>query len=145
VNLVNFMDGLDWMTVAEMVPLLGALTAFGLAGAKPRSPPSRAAAATVASAGRWPARPKAVRAPRWLLYRLAGEGGLAAAILLPLYYLADATLTLGRRALADQGHRPARRRQGKAGEQRQCEVEAEHCADDERHLFALPATRTNPA
>ena len=33
----------------------------------------------------------------WLLVLLAGHGHLAAALLLPLYYLADATLTLIRR------------------------------------------------
>ena len=33
----------------------------------------------------------------WLLVLLAGDGHLAAALLLPLYYLADATITLGRR------------------------------------------------
>ena len=33
----------------------------------------------------------------WLLLQLAGTGALAAAILLPLYYLADATITLLRR------------------------------------------------
>jgi len=33
----------------------------------------------------------------WLLVLLAGAGHLAAALLLPLYYLADATLTLLRR------------------------------------------------
>ncbi len=32
VNLVNFMDGLDWMTVAEVVPIAGALVGLGLAG-----------------------------------------------------------------------------------------------------------------
>ena len=34
----------------------------------------------------------------WLLILLAGNGHLAAALILPLYYLADATLTLLRRA-----------------------------------------------
>ena len=34
----------------------------------------------------------------WLLYRLGLQHGLAAAILLPLYYIADSTLTLLRRA-----------------------------------------------
>jgi len=29
VNLVNFMDGLDWMTVAEVVPVAGAIIALG--------------------------------------------------------------------------------------------------------------------
>jgi UDP-N-acetylmuramyl pentapeptide phosphotransferase/UDP-N-acetylglucosamine-1-phosphate transferase len=33
----------------------------------------------------------------WLLLRLAADGHLAAALLLPLYYLADATVTLVRR------------------------------------------------
>src|SRR5262249_14265087 len=33
VNLVNFMDGIDWMTVAEVVPVSGALVLLGLAGA----------------------------------------------------------------------------------------------------------------
>jgi UDP-N-acetylmuramyl pentapeptide phosphotransferase/UDP-N-acetylglucosamine-1-phosphate transferase len=33
----------------------------------------------------------------WLLILLAGEGHLAAALLLPLYYVADATITLLRR------------------------------------------------
>src|SRR3979490_1787646 len=32
VNLVNFMDGLDWMTVAEVVPLTGAMVLLGLLG-----------------------------------------------------------------------------------------------------------------
>ena len=34
----------------------------------------------------------------WLLILLAGSGHLAAALLLPLYYLADATITLLRRS-----------------------------------------------
>ena len=32
VNLVNFMDGIDWMTVAEVVPVTGALVLLGLSG-----------------------------------------------------------------------------------------------------------------
>ncbi len=32
VNLVNFMDGIDWMTVAEFVPVTGAIVLIGLAG-----------------------------------------------------------------------------------------------------------------
>ena len=38
----------------------------------------------------------------WLLVQLAGRGALAAAILLPLYYLADATITLVRRLIAGE-------------------------------------------
>ncbi|GJD53974.1 putative undecaprenyl-phosphate N-acetylglucosaminyl 1-phosphate transferase [Methylobacterium crusticola] len=113
VNLVNFMDGLDWMTVAGMVPLLGALLAFGLLG--PLAPAATLVAAALLGGllGFAPFNRPVARlflgdvgslpvglAVAWLLYRLAGEGGLAAAILLPLYPVADATLTLLRRALA---------------------------------------------
>jgi UDP-N-acetylmuramyl pentapeptide phosphotransferase/UDP-N-acetylglucosamine-1-phosphate transferase len=35
----------------------------------------------------------------WLLLRLAADGHLAAAVILPLYYLADATITLIRRVI----------------------------------------------
>lgn len=44
VNLVNFMDGLDWMTVAEGVPVTAALAVFGLLGALTQSPMLIAAA-----------------------------------------------------------------------------------------------------
>ncbi|WP_407524715.1 MraY family glycosyltransferase [Methylobacterium oryzisoli] len=112
VNLVNFMDGLDWMTVAEGVPVAGALTLFGLAGHLAPEPTLAAAALLGGLLGFAPFNRPVARLflgdvgslplgliLAWLLYRLAGEGGLAAAILLPLYYLADATLTLARRAL----------------------------------------------
>lgn len=112
VNLVNFMDGLDWMTVAEIVPVCGALVLLGQAGLLPTVPSLVAAALLGAMLGFAPFnRPIAKLflgdvgalpiglVVAWLLYRLALEGGLAAAILLPLYYLADATLTLARRAL----------------------------------------------
>src|SRR5262249_5277273 len=35
VNLVNFMDGLDWMTVAEVIPLTVSLAILGFIGALP--------------------------------------------------------------------------------------------------------------
>ena len=38
----------------------------------------------------------------WLLLLLAGSGHLAAAMLLPLYYLADTTITLLRRLIAGE-------------------------------------------
>ena len=44
VNLTNFMDGIDWMTVAEVVPLTAGLVLFGLMGALPRD-------ATIGGAG----------------------------------------------------------------------------------------------
>src|SRR3954468_2137616 len=37
VNLVNFMDGIDWMTVAEMVPITAAVALLGAAGLIPLS------------------------------------------------------------------------------------------------------------
>ena len=37
VNLVNFMDGLDWMTVAEVVPITGAMIVLGSLGEFPLS------------------------------------------------------------------------------------------------------------
>ena len=111
VNLVNFMDGLDGMSVAETVPVAAALALFGGFGALPPAAILVAAALLGAMLGFAPFnRPVAKlflgdvgSLPlglilAWLLYRLALEGGLAAAILLPLYYLADATLTLIRRA-----------------------------------------------
>ena len=35
VNLVNFIDGLDWMTVAEVVPITATLAVIGLLGLLP--------------------------------------------------------------------------------------------------------------
>ena len=35
VNLVNFMDGIDWMTVAEVVPVTGGIVLAGSLGALP--------------------------------------------------------------------------------------------------------------
>ncbi|KAB1076232.1 MraY family glycosyltransferase [Methylobacterium planeticum] len=112
VNLVNFMDGLDWMTVAEIVPVTAALLLLGQAGVLAAGPSLVAAALLGAMLGFAPFNRPVARlflgdvgslpiglVTAWLLYRLALECGLAAAILLPLVYIADATLTLGRRAL----------------------------------------------
>ncbi|WP_336489142.1 MraY family glycosyltransferase [Methylobacterium nigriterrae] len=112
VNLVNFMDGLDWMTLSEIVPVSGALFLAGTGGALPPAPTLVAAALLGAMLGFAPFNRPVARlflgdvgslpiglVTAWLLYRLALEGGLAAAILLPLVYIADATLTLARRAL----------------------------------------------
>jgi UDP-N-acetylmuramyl pentapeptide phosphotransferase/UDP-N-acetylglucosamine-1-phosphate transferase len=110
VNLVNFMDGIDWMTVAETVPSTAALFVFALLGAMPSSAGPVALALFGAVLGFAPFnRPVAKlflgdvgSLPIglllfWLLLQLAGSGHLAAAILLPLYYVADATITLLRR------------------------------------------------
>lgn len=110
VNLTNFMDGLDWMTVAEFVPMTAGLAALGLLGALPPEGIVIAIALGGALIGFAPFnRPVAKLflgdvgslpiglVISWLLILLAGNGYLAAAILLPLYYLADATVTLLRR------------------------------------------------
>jgi UDP-N-acetylmuramyl pentapeptide phosphotransferase/UDP-N-acetylglucosamine-1-phosphate transferase len=110
VNLVNFMDGIDWMTVAEIVPTTAALGLFGLMGLLPSEATLVALALCGAMVGFAPFnRPVAQlflgdvgSLPiglllGWLLAVLAGGGHLAAAVLLPLYYLADATITLTRR------------------------------------------------
>ena len=107
VTLVNFMDGLDWMTVAEMLPVTVALAAFGLAGAAPAAVVPVTLALAGALVGFAPFNRPVARlflgdvgslplglVVGWCLVLLAGAGHLAAALLLPLYYLADATLTL---------------------------------------------------
>ncbi|MFT3941068.1 glycosyl transferase [Rhodopseudomonas sp.] len=113
VNLVNFMDGLDWMTVAEGVPVTAALVVFGLLGALTLSPMLIAAALGGALLGFAPFnRPGAAKVflgdvgslpigllLGWCLLELAVQGHVAAALLLPLYYLADSTLTLLRRMI----------------------------------------------
>jgi UDP-N-acetylmuramyl pentapeptide phosphotransferase/UDP-N-acetylglucosamine-1-phosphate transferase len=115
VNLVNFMDGIDWMTVAEVIPITVALAAIGWLGKLALDAVIVAVALGGAMLGfAYFNRPEAKlflgdvgSLPiglllGWLLVLLAGQGALAAAILLPLYYLADATLTLLRRLLAGQ-------------------------------------------
>ena len=110
VNLVNFMDGIDWMTVAEVVPVTAGLCGLFWLGASPLRDAVMAAALLGAVAGFAPFnRPVAKlflgdvgSLPIglllfWLLLQLATRGHVAAALLLPLYYLADATVTLGRR------------------------------------------------
>ena len=110
VNLVNFMDGIDWMTVAEIVPITGALVVFGGLGALPRDGIAVALALGGAMLGFAHFNRPAARlflgdvgslpiglVTGWLLVLLAGAGHLAAALLLPLYYIADATLTVIRR------------------------------------------------
>jgi UDP-N-acetylmuramyl pentapeptide phosphotransferase/UDP-N-acetylglucosamine-1-phosphate transferase len=110
VNLVNFMDGLDWMTVAEMVPLTGGLVLMGWLGALPPYAAICALALLGALIGFAPFNRPVARlflgdvgslplglVVGWLLALLANKGHLAAALLLPLYYLMDASLTLLRR------------------------------------------------
>jgi UDP-N-acetylmuramyl pentapeptide phosphotransferase/UDP-N-acetylglucosamine-1-phosphate transferase len=107
VNLVNFMDGLDWITVAQVVPITAAIAAIGLFGLLP----PEAVVVSLATCGAMIGfsffnRPVAKLflgdvgslplglVLGWLLVLLAGNGGRAAAFLLPLYPVADGTLTL---------------------------------------------------
>jgi UDP-N-acetylmuramyl pentapeptide phosphotransferase/UDP-N-acetylglucosamine-1-phosphate transferase len=112
VNLVNFMDGIDWMTVAEVIPLTAALSVVGLEGALPAYGIVLSLALGGAMLGfAYFNRPVAriflgdvgslpigliIGA---LLLLVAGSGNLTAAVIMPLYYLADATITLLRRLM----------------------------------------------
>ena len=110
VNLVNFMDGLDLMTVAEAVPITAGFMLLGFNGVDWLPAMLVAAALLGAMLGFAPFNRPVARLflgdvgslpigllLGWLMLMLAGQGYLAAALLLPLYYLADATVTLARR------------------------------------------------
>src|SRR5579883_3015258 len=110
VNLVNFMDGLDLITAAEVVPVSAAIVLVGWGGDLPLTPMIIAAALCGAMLGFAPFNRPVARVflgdvgslpigllLGWCLLELAWHRHIAAALLLPLYYLADATLTLLRR------------------------------------------------
>lgn len=110
VNLVNFMDGIDWMTVAEVVPITGGLAIAAFLSALPITGLVAATVLFGATIGFAPFNRPVARLflgdvgslpigllLGWLLVLLAGGGHFAAALLLPLYYIADATITLLRR------------------------------------------------
>ena len=110
INLVNFMDGLDWMTVAEMLPMTVTLAAFAFFGQAPLDVLPIALALAGALLGFAPFNRPVARLflgdvgslpigllTGWCLLELASHQHFAAALLLPLYYLADATITLFRR------------------------------------------------
>jgi UDP-N-acetylmuramyl pentapeptide phosphotransferase/UDP-N-acetylglucosamine-1-phosphate transferase len=110
VNLTNFMDGLDWITVAGFVPLVGALMLAGVTGLIDPATGMLAAALCGGLIGFAPFNRPTARLflgdvgslpigliTAYLLYRLAGTGGLTAALMLPLYHVADSSITLLRR------------------------------------------------
>jgi UDP-N-acetylmuramyl pentapeptide phosphotransferase/UDP-N-acetylglucosamine-1-phosphate transferase len=109
-NLVNFMDGLDLMTVAEVVPVTATLLLLALLG--DLSWPAALIAATLCGAmlGFAPFNKPVAKVflgdvgslpigllLGWCLLDLAWRGQPAAALLLPAYYLVDSTITLFRR------------------------------------------------
>jgi len=115
VNLVNFMDGIDWMTVAEVVPLSAGVVLLGWLAGVPPPAILLAVALMGAMLGFAPFNKPVARLflgdvgslPAglllgWLLLQLARRGEPAAALLLPLYYLADASVTLLRRMAAGE-------------------------------------------
>lgn len=110
VNLVNFMDGLDLITVAEVVPVALTLAILGALGFLSPVATLIAAALSGAALGFAPFNRPVARIflgdagslpigllLAWCLIDLAARESLIAALLLPLYYLADATVTLLRR------------------------------------------------
>lgn len=110
INLVNFMDGLDWMTVAEMLPMTVTLAAFAFVGEAPQDILPITLALAGALLGFAPFNRPLARLflgdvgslpigllTGWCLLELASHQHFAAALLLPLYYISDATITLFRR------------------------------------------------
>jgi UDP-N-acetylmuramyl pentapeptide phosphotransferase/UDP-N-acetylglucosamine-1-phosphate transferase len=104
------MDGVDWMTIAEFVPMAVGLALIGFLGALPLHGIVVALALCGGLIGFAPFNRPVARIflgdvgslPigllfAWLLLLVAGTGHCAEALVLPLYYLADATLTLFRR------------------------------------------------
>jgi UDP-N-acetylmuramyl pentapeptide phosphotransferase/UDP-N-acetylglucosamine-1-phosphate transferase len=111
VNLYNFMDGIDGITGSETASLgLGIALVAGLTTADPLIPAALAVAAIGAAflVFNWhPAKlflGDSGSVPfgfvlGGLLIQLAMDGHLLAALILPLYYVADATITISKRAL----------------------------------------------
>lgn len=110
VNLVNFMDGLDLMTVAEVVPVTAVLLLLGWLGDLSWPAVLIATALCGAMLGFVPFNRPVAKVflgdvgslpigllLGWCLLELAWHGQPAAALLLPAYYLADSTITLLRR------------------------------------------------
>ena len=110
VNLVNFMDGLDLMTVAEVVPVTAALLLLGWLGDLSWPAALLASALCGAMLGFAPFNKPVAKVflgdvgslpigllLGWCLLELAWHGQPAAALLLPAYYLVDSTITLFRR------------------------------------------------
>lgn len=124
INLTNFMDGIDWITVVEMVPITAAIALFGMLGLVPQLHflLPLALALLGALVGFAPFNRHVARLflgdvgslpigaiIGWMLILLALTGEWAAALILPLYHLADASITLVRRVLngenISQAHR----------------------------------------
>jgi len=110
VNLVNFMDGIDWITVAGVVPVTAGIATIAVLGEAPPIAFVFAVVIAGATLGFAPFNRPVARLflgdvgslplgllLGWLLVIVASQGHIVAAVLLPLYYVTDATLTLVRR------------------------------------------------
>ena len=122
INLSNFMDGIDGITVAEFVPMCGALAVLASMGALSPAAGALAAALTGALTGFAPHNRHVARlflgdtgslaigfVAGCLLLWLLMAGHPVAALILPLYYLADSTLTLALRLLRGENVTQAHR------------------------------------
>ncbi|MEQ8505373.1 MAG: glycosyltransferase family 4 protein [Rhodospirillales bacterium] len=113
INLFNFMDGIDGITGAETLAIaIGVIAVSLAAGGAETGLPNLAICVAAAAAGFliWNWHPAKIfmgdvgSVPLgfllgWLLLALAASGAWAAALILPAYYIADATITMVRRGL----------------------------------------------
>lgn len=110
VNLYNFMDGIDGISSVETIAIGGGLIAFSLASGweHPAAALALIVAAAAAGFAPWNWSPARIFLGDvgsvalgylcgWVLLVAAAEGWWSVALILPLYYLADATLTLAHR------------------------------------------------
>lgn len=162
VNLYNFMDGIDGITGVETITVAGGIAVVAaLAGHEAGLIPY---AAALAGAGAgflvWNWHPARVflgdvgSVPLGfllggLLLRLALAGHLAAALILPAYYLADSTITLVRRALDGekvwQAHRRHFYQRAVRGGKRHDQVALAILAFDLLLVAAAVVSLTHPA
>ena len=111
INLFNFMDGIDGLAGAEALAVAAGVAVVAAVVGMADGTPLLAAPLAGAAGGflLWNWHPARVflgdvgSVPvgfllGWLLLSLAAHGAWAAALILPAYFLADATLTLARRA-----------------------------------------------
>ena len=112
INLFNFMDGIDGISVAEAVVIALGAVIIGVIGANVEMIviPGSAVAGAMAGFFFWNRPPAKIFLGDvgsislglllgWVLLQLAANGLWAAALILPLYYLFDATITLLKRTL----------------------------------------------
>jgi UDP-N-acetylmuramyl pentapeptide phosphotransferase/UDP-N-acetylglucosamine-1-phosphate transferase len=112
VNLFNFMDGIDGISAVETIAIGGGLAAVWALGYQPLVRTFLAGAVAAAAVGFlfWNWAPSRIflgdvgSVPLGyllggLLLLIAASGYWVSALILPLYYLADASITLGKRAL----------------------------------------------